>query len=358
MASRGGNRALVSSSADVAGLIEAAVKTAQRPTGLVVPPASINDSMYGASGEWRLHGGPETVHLPPFKFTIRQGRGGGTRSLQLVVRDVSFPIYSTAGALHRHALSYRATYHNAANEILGRDNYMRIDRVGDSFSTQWKRVKSDIETIAGSYNYDKSDLQTDYFDTGFYFDVKPASDLQAKSYATCDRILSALEVAFPERWARIVAVAAEEEASAVNRPEASTRFRGELDRDIRRALDGVRDGDLSIPFDPKRRGWNTWHSRQGQAEYFGRQKKLKVGMLMGYVGIEPGTWVSSEKRHAGEEIGPSDHEWFVVKLTGGRGGRYRDAANMGRGLASSLESAVRRAEKAMGIEETPAEERL
>lgn len=347
--------------AEVAARIAAAIKQAQKPAGLVVPPSTINDSMYGATGEWHVLGGPELVRLPPFKFSLSR-EGGGTPTIRVTVKDVDIPVYSTAGSLHRFASSYRSdVYTQPAQEALGGwDMWQRLERLGGSFTPEWKKLKADITTIIGSFNYDKSDMQSDYFDTGFYHDVRPHPAIQAKSYATCEKILDALEVAFPERWPGLVVRAAEEEADAAAHPDdpawRSTKARTELARDIHRALDAVRTGSLAVPFNPKRRGWSQHYAYKGKPGYLIQQKKLKTGLLVGYVG-EAGKWLTEgASAHAGRSIGSSEHEWAVMKKTGGRGGTYRETTRIGQGLAPSLEDAIRAAEAAMGIEEKPLEE--
>lgn len=349
MASRGGKRELVTDSGAVPDLIAADIKAAQRPAGIMVPPSSYNDSMYGATGEWRVdERGPTLVQLPAFKFSIRKDSGRGTRSLTLTVKDIDsrVKIFSTAGVLHAHAMSYRSDYYRVANELVHRS-----DRVS-AYSQDWERLKRGIETIAAAFNYDKSDIQTDYFDVGFYFDVRLDPALASGNQALAERTISALEVAFADTWEKMVAEAANEQALetsyAENHPgeKVQTTRRDLLEMSARRALEAVKAGTYKIPFNAGRRGWAQMHSRKGLIEYYRREKKLKAGMLMAYVGAEPGVPVLKES----PGIGPTEHEWFVTKLTGGRGGKYTSQELVVRGVADSIEDGVNAAEAAMGFE--------
>lgn len=369
MASLGGKRSLVDSSAiPVSDLIASDVKAAQRPGGVTVPPSSYNDSQYGATGPWRVdERGPVTVKLPAFKFTIKKDGGRGTGELTLTVRDPDIRVFSTAGVLHAHALSYRSEYYKVTDEIVH-----RVERVS-AFSAEWVKLVDDIETIAGAFNYDKSDSQSDYFNVGFYFEVRLDPALAAGNQAKAERTISALEVAFPDTWERMLAEAANEqglEASvkkqyaeqdrypadsflrlpSIDRHEVGSVRRDLLEMTARRALEAVAAGAFRVPFNAGRRGWGSYHTRKGHVAYFRRDRKLKPGLLAGYVGAEPGVWISAASGGGPSgALGPTDHEWIVQKRTGGRGGRYTATEIVERGVADSVEAAVQAAEAAMGF---------
>lgn len=347
MAFRGGNYQRAGEPPE---LIAQALKDAQHRSGLRVPPSSSNDSMYGATGEWTVNGESEVVKLPPFKFSIRNSHYG----LDVTVREIDMPIFSAAGSLFAYASGYREAFRREAEAIVGGDNYNRMERGLNritQYSQQWEAFKKDVEHIGNSFNVDTSDMQSDYFNSRFTLHVKVSPEIEAKSHAKSARIVDALEAAFPGTWAGLVARAADEEAQEAGHPAdpdwSSTRERGELARAIQRATEAVSSGTLRIPFDASRRGWSKRRTRTGRGEYYSRQKKLKAGMLTGYVG-EAGTPLGNTPA---DTIAPGDHEWMVQKSTGGRGGRYTSSEIIARGVAPDVESGIGEAERAMGISE-------
>lgn len=86
------------------------------------------------------------------KVTLREGRGTGTMSLQATVSNLPFPLLDPA--------------------LVGR-SITESERVGSLYSESLSTLLTLLDTEASKFGYDSSDLQSDYFNCAFYFNVGP-----------------------------------------------------------------------------------------------------------------------------------------------------------------------------------------
>lgn len=107
--------------------------------------------------------------LPKCKLSMREGRG--SFSLTVTVSDVSFPI------LNAERVRLDETQPNTFVEEY------RCPRLTSEASSLLKRISAMVE----AYNYDRSDIQTDYFNVRFYLHVEfKAAEVEAQKRAIID----------------------------------------------------------------------------------------------------------------------------------------------------------------------------
>lgn len=98
--------------------------------------------------------------LPACKPTLREGTGVGTLSITVTLRDLAVP------ALRPEYVRYECGAGAEPEPYPGRWR-------NDSRHTEAAvKALARAEEIAGAYNFDKSDIQTDYFHVGYYLHVQ------------------------------------------------------------------------------------------------------------------------------------------------------------------------------------------
>jgi hypothetical protein len=102
--------------------------------------------------------------LPAAKYSVRIARFSGGRSLDVTIDQVPFPIVNEE-RIKQDVLEPHA-YH---------------DRTLGLFSDDAQKLLKRVEAIVAAYNFDGSDIQSDYFHVNFYGHVKFKWDGQEKA---------------------------------------------------------------------------------------------------------------------------------------------------------------------------------
>jgi hypothetical protein len=94
--------------------------------------------------------------LPKAKYSVRCDRYSMGRSLDVVVLNVPFPLLNEARVLH---------------DLREPNRYMRNDELPRN-SEAARALLAKVEEVVGAYNFDGSDMQSDYYHVNFASDVK------------------------------------------------------------------------------------------------------------------------------------------------------------------------------------------
>lgn len=110
--------------------------------------------------------------LPAGKYSVRTG---GTWSARTI--DVTFDLGNDFCLFSRANLEWREEHpHESCADAPA--------NIRERYSDECRKVESKIHEIVNQYNYDRSDLMTDYFDCRFYAHVNPAREWAAARLAT------------------------------------------------------------------------------------------------------------------------------------------------------------------------------
>lgn len=105
---------------------------------------------------------------------VKAGKKAGTfpESLKVSIRKTARgrSIYVTVTAVDVPVFNLKNIEWNAANPHQNAHFYAP-EECRDRYSVEMRAILTKLEAMAQSYNYDRSDVMSDYFDTNFYLNV-------------------------------------------------------------------------------------------------------------------------------------------------------------------------------------------
>jgi hypothetical protein len=337
---QGWKRAGVMGISKVIEMIREDIKEAQNRGIQWYPAADKRDGRHGEPGE--------ILRLPKGTYNVRKDPRTATPHITVTIAPVSREAFFNRVAM----MIYEVAHYGDPGEFskAWRDRGFQEPKL---HSLGGREVLETLRRIVTSYNFDESDSQTDYYFTGFYYDIMVAKPSRDAEEADARRDLEFLQLAYPTRWVPLLIEAGVEasfEDFGTNtwtfseaRAKVSRVHREQLMADLVRARQAFREGSIKIPFDIKKRtGWLAY------SRSWTRPLKMKVGEIVLSVSNVVGVPIVR-----GEAARPGEWSWAISKLSGGRGGRYTENALVESGWAPTLEDAVNIVEAKAGL--TPPE---